>query len=180
MTTTGKIEEFLALRRVALVGVSRNPGDFSRSLFHDMCERGYDLVPVNPTTGKDTWLTGVNNDRPNVVLNQNTYTGAPHGKFYQYVNPKLYTANAPAAPGPFGNAGHYSLRGPGYFDIDVAVTREFHLKERVRLHARGEAFNVLNHPNFGLPNGNIASAAFGQITTAFDPRILQGSVKLVF
>src|SRR6516162_1762924 len=52
MTTTGEIEEFLALRRVALVGVSRNPGDFSRSLFHDMCERGYDLVPVNPTTAE--------------------------------------------------------------------------------------------------------------------------------
>jgi predicted CoA-binding protein len=48
MTTTGKIEEFLALRRVALVGVSRNPWDFSRRLFHDMCERGYDMVPVNP------------------------------------------------------------------------------------------------------------------------------------
>ena len=47
MTTTGKIEEFLALRRVALVGVSRNPGDFSRRLFHEMCERGYDMVPVN-------------------------------------------------------------------------------------------------------------------------------------
>jgi len=134
-------------------------------------------LPVNPTTGKDNSLTGVNNDRPNVILNQNTYTGGPHGLFFQYVNPKLYTANT---LGTFGNAGHYSLRGPGYFDIDVAVTREFHLIEKLTLHARGEAFNVLNHPNFGLPNGNIASAAFGQITTAFDPRILQGSVKLVF
>src|SRR5579871_4695714 len=134
-------------------------------------------LPVNPVSGKDNSLTGVNNDRPNVVLDQSTYTGAPHGLFYQYVNPKLYTANA---LGAYGDAAHNSLRGPGYFDIDLALTREFHLLEKLTLHARGEAFNLLNHPNFGLPNGNIASAAFGQITTASDPRILQASVKLVF
>jgi hypothetical protein len=134
-------------------------------------------LPVNPTTGKDNSLTGVNNDRPNVVLNQNAYSDAPHGLFYQYVNPKVYTANA---PGTYGNAGHNSLRGPRYFDIDVALTREFDLLEKLKLQVRGEAFNLLNHPNFGLPNGNIASSAFGQITTAFDPRILQGSLKLVF
>jgi hypothetical protein len=73
-----------------------------------------------------------------------------------------------------------SLRGPGYFDVDVAVTREFKLYEQLTLQARAEAFNVLNHPNFMLPNGNISSAAFGQITTAFDPRILQASMKLIF
>ncbi|MBV9744190.1 MAG: hypothetical protein JO099_10525 [Acidobacteriia bacterium] len=134
-------------------------------------------LPVNPITGTDNSLTGVNNDRPDVVSNQNTYTNAPHGLFYQYVNPKLYTANP---RGTYGDAGHNSLRGPGYFDIDVALAREFHIKERLTLVARGEAFNVLNHPNFGLPNGNIASSSFGQITTALDPRILQGSMKLVF
>jgi hypothetical protein len=134
-------------------------------------------LPVNPVTGKDNSLTGVNNDRPNVVLNQSAYTDASHGLSYQYVNPKLYIANS---LGILGNAGHNSLRGPGYFDVDIALTREFHLMERLALHARGEAFNILNHPNFGLPSGNIASASFGQITTALDPRILQGSLKLVF
>jgi len=134
-------------------------------------------LPVNPISGKDNSLTGVNNDRPNVNPNQSTYTGAPHGLLYQYVNPNLYTPNA---TGTYGNAGHNSLRGPGYFDIDVALTREFHLREKLTLQSRGEAFNVLNHPNFQLPSGNISSGAFGQITTAFDPRILQGSLKLVF
>jgi uncharacterized protein len=47
MTTIREIEEFLAVRRIAMVGVSRNPADFSRKLFHEMCERGYDMVPVN-------------------------------------------------------------------------------------------------------------------------------------
>ena len=134
-------------------------------------------LPVNPATGKDNSLTGSGLDRPNVVAGAATYTGAPHGLKYQYVNPQLYTAN-PA--GTFGDAGHLSLRGPGYFDIDVAVARGFRLRERWTLQVRGEAFNALNHPNFGSPNGNISSASFGQITGAFDPRILQGSMKLVF
>jgi hypothetical protein len=134
-------------------------------------------LPVNPTTGKDNSLTGVGLDRPNVVPGVQTYTGAPHGLKYQYVNPGLFTPNA---LGTFGNAGHFSLRGPGYFDVDVALSREFRMREKVSLAVRGEAFNALNHPNFGLPNANVSSSAFGQITGALDPRILQASMKLIF
>jgi hypothetical protein len=59
--------------------------------------------------------------------------------------------------GTFGNAGHASLRGPGYFNIDVAVSREFKIRERFSLYTRAEPFNVLNHPNFMAPNANISS-----------------------
>ncbi len=136
-------------------------------------------LPVNPVAGKDNSLTGVGNDRPNVV-STTAYTGAPHGLVYQYINPNLFASNASVAPGTFGNAGHNSLRGPGYFDVDLAVSREFKLLEALTLHVRAEAFNALNHPNFGGPNGNISSSNFGQITGAGDPRILQASMKLVF
>ena len=132
--------------------------------------------PSNPVTGKDNSLTGIGNDRPDVASNS-AYTGASHGLLYQYVNPNLYTPNA---IGTFGNAGHFSLRGPGYLGVDVALGREFNLTERVTLHVRAEAFNVLNHPNFNLPSANISSSTFGQITTAGDPRILQASMKLSF
>ncbi len=47
MTTRTEIDDFLARRRFAMVGVSRNPRDFSRKLFRDLCDRGYDVVPVN-------------------------------------------------------------------------------------------------------------------------------------
>jgi hypothetical protein len=133
-------------------------------------------LPVNPASGKDNSLTGVGNDRPNVISTA-AYTGASHGKIYQYINPNLF---APNAIGTFGNAGHNSLRGPGYFDVDLALIREFKLRERLTLHARAEAFNLFNHPNFGLPVANISSSNFGQITSASDPRILQGSLKLTF
>ena len=47
MTTIRDVENFLALERIAMVGVSRDPKDFSRQLFREMCSRGYDMVPVN-------------------------------------------------------------------------------------------------------------------------------------
>lgn len=49
-TTRADINDFLALTRIALVGVSRNPNDFSRGLFRELCGRNYDMVPVNPFT----------------------------------------------------------------------------------------------------------------------------------
>ncbi|HMK23132.1 MAG TPA: CoA-binding protein [Terriglobales bacterium] len=48
MTSIQDVQDFLALQRIAMVGVSRRAQDFSRSLFREMCARGYDMVPVNP------------------------------------------------------------------------------------------------------------------------------------
>jgi len=42
------IQDFLAQKRIAMVGISRKPGEFSAMLFKELCKRGYDVVPVNP------------------------------------------------------------------------------------------------------------------------------------
>jgi predicted CoA-binding protein len=47
VTTRADIDDFLQQHRIAMVGVSRDPKDFSRSLFREMRKRGYDMVPVN-------------------------------------------------------------------------------------------------------------------------------------
>jgi len=44
------IEDFLAQKRIAMVGVSRDPANFSVKLFEELSQRGYDVVPVNPNT----------------------------------------------------------------------------------------------------------------------------------
>jgi uncharacterized protein len=49
-TKLADINDFLAHRRIAMVGVSRNPQDFSRALFREMRAKGYEIVPVNPLT----------------------------------------------------------------------------------------------------------------------------------
>lgn len=51
MASKNAIDSFLACRRLAIVGVSRDPKDFSRSLFQAFVERGYDVVPVNANGG---------------------------------------------------------------------------------------------------------------------------------
>ena len=43
-----KINEFWALKRVAIVGVSRTQTDFTRGVFRELKQRGYDVIPVNP------------------------------------------------------------------------------------------------------------------------------------
>lgn len=51
-TTLSEVRNFLSLHRIAMVGVSRDAKDFSRTLFRDLCSKGYDMVPVNPATGE--------------------------------------------------------------------------------------------------------------------------------
>lgn len=49
-TTMGQIDEFLAQRRVAVVGVSRNPKELSYVLWQELRQRRYEAIPVNPAT----------------------------------------------------------------------------------------------------------------------------------
>jgi predicted CoA-binding protein len=51
MTSRKTIDGFLGLKRIAVVGVSRDPKDFTRSLFRELCKRGYEAIPVNPGAG---------------------------------------------------------------------------------------------------------------------------------
>jgi len=46
------IDDFLAQKRIAMVGLSRQPKDFSGMLFEELCRRGYDVVPVNPAASE--------------------------------------------------------------------------------------------------------------------------------
>ena len=48
MTAMNQIQDFLGQKRFAIVGVSRAPRDFSRAVFREFLQRGYDAVPVNP------------------------------------------------------------------------------------------------------------------------------------
>ena len=52
MTKLADIEHFLGKKRLAVVGVSHNPKDFTRSLFRELRKRGYDLAPVNPAASE--------------------------------------------------------------------------------------------------------------------------------
>ena len=136
-------------------------------------------TPVTPNysinvsnTFNNTLGNGI--DRPNVTGNPN------HGP--KTVN-QWFTIGDYSTPalGTFGNAGRNSIDAPGYTDLDVAFARTFGLFESLNLQAKAEAFNLFNHPNFGLPNTTVDSTTtFGTITTAQAQRQIQLSLRVSF
>ncbi|MEK7409011.1 MAG: TonB-dependent receptor [Acidobacteriota bacterium] len=66
--------------------------------------------------------------------------------------------------GRFGNSAPNVLEGPGAFILDAGLHKQFRFTERIRATIEGTFTNVLNHPNYGLPNSNIRSTAVGTIT----------------
>jgi hypothetical protein len=66
---------------------------------------------------------------------------------------------------PFGNTGRNSLRGPGYFELDGSVFRDFPIRESLKLQFRAESFAITNTPIFGNPGNALGSGTFGQITS---------------
>jgi outer membrane receptor protein involved in Fe transport len=91
-----------------------------------------------------------------------------------------YTFSLPPNNYPFGNLGRNALRGPGFEQWDLGVNKTFRITERLRLQFRSEFFNVLNHTNFGNPNQQFGSSAFGTITSTSPPRQVQFALKLMF
>jgi hypothetical protein len=56
-----------------------------------------------------------------------------------------------------GNLGRNALRGFGLVQWDFAVHRQFPIRDRVKLEFRAEIFNIMNHPNFAQPVGDLGS-----------------------
>ncbi len=89
--------------------------------------------------------------------------------------------SAPTDPSqPFGNAARNSVRGPGFWQVDLAATKRVALGGPMQFEFRLEAFNLFNHTNFRAPNGNRSSGGFGTITSTYDPRQLQLGFKLLW
>jgi hypothetical protein len=152
----------------------------------------------------------VTNARPDVVAGQPRYLYGPEYPGRKAFNPVAFTTPpldpATGLPVRQGDLPRNALRGFGATQWDFAVHREFHIHESLRLQFRAEMFNVLNHPNFGPPVGDLQSPSainpqFGQSTQmlgrslaggnlgsgAFDPlyqlggpRSIQFGLKLLF
>jgi hypothetical protein len=128
---------------------------------------------LTPLDGQDISLTNVGNDRPNLVGNSHPSNRTVH----EWFNTSAY---AKQATGTYGNAGSYSILGPGAFTFDAELSRSFKIRESQNLQLRFEAFNFLNHPVFNNPTTTLTSSNFGRILTANNPRILQAAAKYVF
>lgn len=91
------------------------------------------------------------------------------------------TAFVSAPLGRFGNSGIGILRAPGYWTVDMSIGKQVKTVGRQYLLFRAEVFNAVNRPNFGPPQSNIQSTAFGTITsTVGSARIIQLVTKYYF
>jgi len=63
-----------------------------------------------------------------------------------------------------GNIQRNAITGPGFADLDVSGEKQTKIFENLTFTLRADAFDILNHPNFGQPSGNAQSTTFGQIS----------------
>src|SRR6202162_1320537 len=73
------------------------------------------------------------------------------------------------APTGFGTVKRNAYIGPNYFNTDFSLRKNFRITERMALQLGANAYNVLNHPNFQVPENITASGSFGQITSTVSP-----------
>ena len=88
--------------------------------------------------------------RPNRICNGNL--SSDRQSIHEWFDPACFVA---PPLGSFGNAGRNIFTGPGLFTWDLGVAKDFPIHERLGIQFRSEFFNVLNHPNFGLPNATL-------------------------
>ena len=136
--------------------------------------------------------SGAPQARPDLTCNPNN--SAPHTTT-DWFNTSCF---ALPAQGTFGNAGRNIIRGPGYFNTNLSLIKDFHFTEARYLQFRVEFFNAFNHPNFvgisgltafappevavnQLPNtGTLDVSQMGNILNAFAPRQVQLALKFYF
>ena len=120
-------------------------------------------------------FSGANNYRPNVTCDPYATNKSITGWF----NPACVQVPTDASK-PFGDAKRNSVRGPNFRQFDAALIKQVSLPRQARVELRLEAFNLFNRVNYGPPNGNRSSAAFGTITSTYEARQLQLGAKIVW
>ena len=110
--------------------------------------------------------------RPDVVAGANPYLNNDRS----LINPAAFAV--PAA-GTFGNSSRNSLTGPDLFQLDLTMSKQFPISEKVRMEFRAEIYNILNRANFanpanlrlaqGIPNGGTFANGVVPLGTSIQP-----------
>jgi hypothetical protein len=130
-------------------------------------------IPVDITNSAARANTG-GSDRPNVAGNP---TSGFQQSAYQWFNTAAF---APQALYTYGNLGRNVVHAPGRRSLDLAIHREFTIREGKRLQFRAEGFNITNTAPFALPGASFGTSTFGVVSSAGLPRNVQIAAKLLF
>jgi len=157
----------------------------SMLLFHS----GFWLTPYFPSSEADPSGTGPSN-RSVKQQNPDCGSGATagfSGTIGDFFDPKPYSIPA-SDIGRFGNCGVGILEGPSTTTLSTSIGKTFHVTERLGVHYEAQFANLFNINNWGIPNMNVGSSSFGQITNEQDgtpgsqagPRSIQMSLRLSY
>ena len=151
--------------------------------------------PFSLFSGADNSLSGMLGDRADLAVASVQQAVLGSGRSHAAEVQEWFNTSAfvPNTIGTFGDTGKNILRGPRFFDADLAAIKNAKISERLSLEFRAEFFNAFNNVNFGRPDGNLADlgTTYGQITgmagssssntygTA-QPRIIQFAMKMSF
>ena len=138
---------------------------------------------------------GANEYRPNYVSGQKVTQGrsnrAANTGYVNYINFNAFVLPAIKGPSgnilsPFGNASRNPGRTPAFYQTDLALNKKFSTPvESLKVEFRTEFYNIFNHTNLYLP-GTISGTqganpnGGGQITSTFEPRIVQFGLKVIY
>jgi hypothetical protein len=80
----------------------------------------------------------------------------------------------------FGNAGRSIIDGPGTITVNLSLMKNFIVRDQHHFQFRWEVFNVLNHPNFGLPENAVNAPNAGTLLSAASGRLMQFALRYNF
>jgi hypothetical protein len=133
-------------------------------------------APFTVTTQTNTVYSAAGALRADVVRNPNLDSG--ERSIYRWFDTAAF---AQPAPGRFGNQGVGLIRGPGIFNADLSILRNFPLPgEGRKVQIRGEFLNATNHTNFGGPGRVFGAPGFGVISSAAPARRIQLGARFIF
>jgi hypothetical protein len=155
-------------------------GSFGRMLLRnwsvDGTVRARTATPVNIVTRSDVIGEDliVELQRPDLIPGVPLYVDDPAVAGGRRINRAAFSGPPLLSQGTLG---YNALRGFGLSEFDLALRRQFHLHERLKLQFKVELFNLFNHPNFGNPVNLLSSNLFGQSTQMFGRNLGSGGIN---
>jgi hypothetical protein len=164
--------------QISAIVLGRSGQNFTVTSSGDIAETGNGGTYERANLVGNPWQSGPVAGNPGCTA----YSSGSVRTAAQWFNPCAFQT---PASGTLGNGGRNILQDPTFWNMDASVHRIFPIGEHFRVQAVVDAFNVLNHPVLGTPgtSTNSGSTPLGTISSTADgynPRTLQGSLKIQF
>jgi hypothetical protein len=114
----------------------------------------------------------INGKTGNFYFNPTAFSTAGLSSINAVLNPSTAT---------YGTLGRNAFLGPHLVNANIAIGKSIAvIRERASVEIRAEFFNIFNHAEFLNPSTSYTSSAFGQVSSTYDPRIIQLAARFVF